>query len=143
MQTIYVRLLEGAITYVPCKAKCIFKDIYQIAEIKEIDLENDATAIWEFFPGDKVRCNLKIDKFLPYGKVEEILIAEELISLSQSFLNRKVFQLIFLIVSKLGDIDREKLQGFEEEIEYLCKTSEIVQKKHPIVKAWLEKYCKN
>lgn len=142
METVYIKLLESGITYVPSKALHISGNNYKIIDIKEIDLENDATSIWEFFPGDVVKCKLKTKKFMPDNKVENILVADQLISLSNTFPNRKIHQLIFLIVSNTGNISSEELKSFEMEIEELCTSIKIFQKNHPLVKSWLNKNCK-
>lgn len=133
MKEIYIRLLDGATAYVPCTAIHISNDNYQIVKIRELDIENDVTAIWEFFPGDLVKCKLNDDK---------VLFAESLISLSTSFKNRKVHQLIFRVVNSLGEISDSEISSFNDEIDYLINEEEVVQKNHPIVKKWLNKISK-
>ena len=122
----------------PCKAIQISEDSYQIIENEDIDLDNDPTSIWEFFPGDIVKCRLKDDL---QSSTEEILVAEDLITLSPSWPNRKVYQLIFLIVGSLGNIKITELDNFKDEIKELCNNKSIIQRNHPIVKKWLQYYC--
>ena len=143
MNTIYIKLLESGVTYVPCKAMHISNMNYKIIDNEHLDLENDATSIWEYFPGDLVKCEIKSDNFLPKGNAEEILVANQLLSLSKSFPNRKTHQLIFLIVSNQGKINLEKLQGFKKEIKELCTSPGLFQRNHPLIKYWLEINCKN
>lgn len=140
MQTIYIRMLEGVETFVPVNAKLIENNVFEIISNEDMDLEEDATCIYEFFPGDIVRCEMKYNCFLPVQKMEEsFLLASELIS--STLPNRKIYQLIFLIVKSLGEITPDQLIGFEEEIKWLCSNHQIAQKKHPVVINWLDKNC--
>jgi hypothetical protein len=129
-KTVYIRLLEGPETWVPVSAILHGDNIFEIKENQYLDLEEDISSIWEFFPGDVVKCI----------KRDGDLIATELVE--STFSDRKVYQLIFLIVYNLGEITREQLKGFEDEIKRLCSDSRIVQRQHPVVKDWLEKHCK-
>ena len=126
---IYIRLLEGTETWVPVPAIWHSNDIFEIKDNQYLDLEEDISSIWEFFPGDTVKCT----------KRDEDLIASEL--LTSTFPDRKVYQLIFLIVKNLGEITLDQLQGFEDEIKRLCSESSVVQGQHPVVKDWLENNC--
>lgn len=138
IQTIYIRMLEGVETFIPVNAKFVGDNVFEIISNKYMNLEEDATCIYEFFPSDVVRCEVKRDFFLPIQKRKEtFLLATKL--LSSTFPNRKVYQLIFLIVKSLGEINRNQLQGFEDEIRRLYFDKSILQRQHPLVKKWLEK----
>jgi len=140
IQTIYIRMLEGVETFIPVIAKPIDDDIFEIISNEDMDLEEDATCIYEFFPGDTVRCEVMQDYFLPVQKRKEtFMLSVELIN--STFPNRKVYQLIFLIVKSLGKITRNQLQEFDDEIKFLYSNNSIVQKRHPVVKKWLENNC--
>jgi hypothetical protein len=114
---------------VPVKTKVVEKDLFEIIENQYLDLNNDATCIWEYFPGDIVKAE----------SVNDRLIAVELVK--SSFPNRKLFQLIFLIVANLGKIHPKLLKGYGHEINILNKTIDLPQRNHPLVKSWLSKYC--
>jgi hypothetical protein len=126
---IYIRLLEGVENKVPCEAEHIHSDVYKIIRNRYLDLQEDVTSIWEFFPGDIVKCKRDEDKF----------IAKEL--LSSQFPDRKLHQLIFLVVESLGKIKFEDLIEFEDEIEQINKRSDIIQLKHPVVQSWIKRHC--
>ena len=128
-KTIYIRLLEGPETWVPVPAISQGDDIFEIKENQYLDLEEDISSIWEFFPGDVVQC-IKRD-----GK----LIASELVK--ATFPNRKVYQLVFLIVRSLGEITPNQLQEYRDEIKFLCFDSSIIQRQHPVVKNWCARHC--
>lgn len=64
---IYIRMFEGVPTYFPCEALRISDAVYEIISNEDMDLDNDATCIWEFFPGDKVRVLEKKETVLPFG----------------------------------------------------------------------------
>ena len=141
IQTIYIRMLEGVETFIPVDARYISDNVFEIISNEDMDIEEDATCIYEFFPGDIVRCEKVKRIFLSLQKREKtFLLAIEL--LNSTFPNRKVHQLIFLIVKSVGKITRNQLQEFDEdEIKQLCSDSSIIQKRHPVVKMWLEKNC--
>ena len=129
IENIYIRLLEGPETWVPMPAVSHGDNIFEIKENQYLDLEEDISSIWEFFPGDIVKCTNR----------DGDLVASEL--LRSTFPDRKVYQLIFLIVKSLGEVTPDQLKGFKDEIKCLCSRSSIVQRKHPVVKNWLEKNC--
>lgn len=126
--TVYVRLLEGTAAFVPCEAKLQSTGEFEIVRNPYVDLEEDATSIWEFLPGDTIECELKDGEWFAKRFVRSTLP------------DRKLHQLIFLIVESLGKIEVQSLQGYENEIKCLCDGS-IKQKEHPIVQAWLSKHC--
>jgi hypothetical protein len=151
-QFIYVKMLEGTTNYVPCKA--IFKadNAYQIIANENIDLIEDATAIWQFFPGDVVRCIERTEMFFSFGggvlipvdpdECENciemtIMLAAELIE--STFPNRKLYQLIYIIVEHLGEVEAEDLTEYKNEIDLLCSDLSITQRRHPIIRRWIEK----
>lgn len=141
-EIIYVRLLEGTETFVPINAKHIDENLYEIVHNKYLQLEDDATSIWEFLPGDVVRCIKKKDVFSPLKESNNtILLATELIS--STFPNRKLYKLIYMIVENLGNIEFSELKGFENEIKQLYDNKDIFQRNHPIVKKWIEKHKNN
>ncbi len=128
-EDIYIRLLEGTETWVPVPAISYGNGIFEIKENQYLDLEEDATSIWEFLPGDTVEC----------VEQDKRLVALKLVN--SKFPNRKVYQLIFLIVKNIGKIKRYELLEFEDEIKQLCLNENIIQRQHPIVKKWLYENC--
>jgi hypothetical protein len=123
---IFIQLLEGAEIKVPCWALHIQNNIFEIIKNESLDLE-DKISIWEFFPGDLVKCEM----------VGENWVAKELIS--STFPARKIHQLIFLIVKSLGKIVFDELLQYKSEIQQLFKSETIMQKDHPVVRSWIEK----
>lgn len=131
-QTLYVRLLEGTETFVPCIGFRKSDLTYEIIENPYLDLDEDATSIWEFFPGDIVRCE---------KKELDILVAVELIE--SKMVNRKVYSLLYRIVFSLGELKSSDLVGYEAEYKMLCDGElDIRQKDHPIVAGWIQRNCK-
>jgi hypothetical protein len=124
--SIFIRLIEGTVVLVPVKAKPMRGNLFEIIENPVIDLENDITSIWEFFPGDIVR----VESF------ENGLIAKELVN--STFPKRKIYELIFKIVYSVGDITLEKVADYKEEIDVLQKCNDIPQKNHPLIQSWLK-----
>ena len=131
MEDIYIKLLEGTETWVPVPAIRRGDNIFEILENQYLDLDGDTSSIWEFFPGDTVRCTRQGND----------LMALELIN--SIFPNRKMHQLIFQIVSSSGEITLGQIRGFEDELKQLCSDNAIVQKRHPVVMNWLNKNCLN
>ncbi|HLR38293.1 MAG TPA: hypothetical protein VK084_09615 [Chitinophagaceae bacterium] len=141
-QTIYIRMLEGVETFIPVKAKHLKGDLFEIInnEDLDLDLEEDATSIYEFFPGDTVKCEIQSNYFLPIqGKVETFLLASKLIS--STFIDRKLYELIFLIVKNFGKVELDKLEHFADEIKRICYDKSIVQRKHPVIQNWIKENC--
>lgn len=128
-RTIYIRLLEGTETLVPVTAISLDDNLFKIKENKYLDLKEDISSIWEFFPTDVVKCTKRDGNFVAFELVES------------TFSDRKIYQLIFLIVKSLGEITHSRLRGFESEIQRLCKDKEIPQREHPIIKEWLVRNC--
>ena len=126
---IYIRLLEGPETLVPISARLLEGNTFEILDNPYLDLDEDVTSIWEFFPGDIVSCE----------KRGNDLRAKEL--LSSTFPDRRLYQIIFLIVSTLGNASVEDLKDFETEIGRLCTDSKILQRNHPVVQRWLLQNC--
>lgn len=124
---IFVRLIEGAETFVPCFGKVLENGLVEIYRNDYLDLENDATSIWEFLPGDIVR----------YETHDGNLWAKELISSTVE--NRRVYELVFLIVHSLGKMTIEEAMVFSKEIDFLSKSDSVKQKNHPIVQKWINK----
>ena len=139
LQTIYIRMIEGVETFIPVSARCIGDNTFEIISNKDMDLEQDATSIYEFFPGDIVKCKLKPNAFSPENeKHEEILLAQQLLISSPLFPSRRVYQFIFNLVENFGNLEKDQLNLFKEEIKLLCKSDcRIKQKEHPIVEKWL------
>jgi len=131
MEKVFIRLIEGVETLVPVESKALDDNIFEIVSNSLLDLEEDVTSIWEFYPGDIVRCE----------KTKGVWVAKELIS--SSFKNRKMYQLIFKIVYTAGNIDVRQLQEFKDEIFKLCNDGDFPQNRHPIVQEWLKKNCNN
>lgn len=136
MQQIYVRLIDGVEVFVPVVARQLDEDVYEIMEIPSFDLD-DFSSIWQFFPGDVVRCEKKIFHNKNFG-----LLANELIS--STFPDRKLHELIFLIVYSQGKVAVENLQGFQKEIKQFCNSHTVFQKNSviPAIKDWVYRCCK-
>lgn len=137
---VYVRLLEGGITYVPCVGKRISDLVYEIIDNEELDME-DYTAIWQFFPGDIVGCVDKAPFAMPTdGMVskmenESILIAENLVD--SKIDNRDVYGLIYDIVAQ------NKNSIYFDCADHLClNRGEISYSQHPAVRRWISRNCK-
>jgi len=131
MTNVYIKLLEGTESWVPVPAIRRGDNIFEILENRYLDLNGDISSIWEFFPGDTVRC----------ARQGNDLMALELIN--SIFPKRKMHQLVFWIVRSLGEITLSEMRGFEYELNHLCSDTAIVQKRHPIVMNWLNKNCSN
>ena len=130
LKTIYVRLIDGTESKVPCKGVLLDKVNYKITENQSLDIEGDATSIWEFFPGDVVECEQR-----DFG-----LLASRLIS--SSFPDRKIHQLIFLLIQSFAKLKIDDLDEFKNELKKLCDPNfRLLQKTHPMVKKWLEENC--
>lgn len=126
---IYVELIEGAKSLVPLPAETTDEGYYRILENPYLDLQNDVTSIWKFFPGDVVKCDLQ----------DDMLVATELIS--SSFPDRKLHQLAYLIVKGREDMLLNEQSGFKGEIEVLCNRLNKEQPGQPALKAWAAKNC--
>ena len=126
---IYIRLIEGTEALVPVPAISYGNDIYEIKENLYLNLEEDVTSIWEFFPGDIVKCIEQNKRLIAFKLMDS------------KFPNRKLYQLIYLIVKNVGKIKRCQLEEFENEIKQLCLNKNIAQRQHPIVKEWLHENC--
>jgi hypothetical protein len=127
--TIYIRLLEGGDTLVPCYGNILDETRCEILENNLLDLQNDATSIWEFFPGDIAKYEVQ------NGRV----VAKKLIS--SSFPNRKLHQFIFHLVDNFGKTTANDKELFQEEISKLCADTILNQRYHPIVEKWLRENC--
>ena len=114
-QTIYIRMLEGVETLIPVEAKYVEGDIFEIIHNKDMNLEDDVTSIYEFFPGDRVVCKREND----------LIIAETLIK--STFKNRNLHQLIFEIVKSLGNLDQSHIIQYENEIFYLNENTVLTE----------------
>ena len=141
IQKIYIRMLEGVETFIPVDAMPISDNVFEIISNEDMDLEEDATCIYEFFPGDVVmsvvKCEMLRDFSNPMQKRKKTFtLAVELIS--STFPNRKLYQLIYMIVRSLGKITQNQLQGFEDEIRQLCFDSSIAQRRHPVIEKWID-----
>lgn len=130
MDNIFIRLLEGTETFVPVEAKHLGSNIFEITKNSDLDLEEDVTSIWEFFPGDVVSCE----------KREDIRVATEL--LRSTFPNRRLYELIFQIVESFGRISLEELSDYRIELQELTNNTSISQRKHPVVREWIERNSK-
>lgn len=126
---IYVKLIEGVEVKVPVKAVQLEDSTYKIIEIEEYD-EKDWTAVWEFLPGDIVKCSSE-----SYG-----ILARSLVDSNHP--NRKLYQLMFVILESGGEIKLDELGELRKEVDELCVTTKILQKKHPGVARWLLKNYK-
>ena len=126
---IYVELIEGTKSLVPLPAETTDEGYYRILENPYLDLLNDVTSIWKFFPGDVVKCDLQ----------DDMLVATELIS--SSFPDRRLHQLAYLIVEGGEDTLLNEQSGSGGEIEILCSRLNKAQPEHQALKAWAAKNC--
>lgn len=129
---IYIKLLEGGSVLVPVKARQITDEIFLITKNDFWD-DEDFSSIWEFFPGDLVRVIKKDDH----------LEADGLVEYSKSIPERRLRELVFLLVNSMGKIPFAKLVDMKAEITALCKEDKLHQQKHPIIKNWIVKNCKD
>lgn len=125
---VFVRLLEGTEIVVPCQALHIQKDIFEILKNNSLDME-DKTSIWQFFPGDLVKCEMR----------NGLYFAKEL--LSSTFPDREIHHLIFMLVESLGQIEYEYLKKYTSALKDLCVRKDILQLEHPIVLNWRRNNC--
>lgn len=123
---IYIRLIDGTECLVPVKAALIEPNLFKITDNQYIDFE-DATSIWEFFPDDVVECEFTND----------IWIARKLVE--SSIPDRELYQLIFRIVDRFGNVEIDESIQIKDTINELVRRDDIIQKQHPVVKNWLEK----
>src|SRR4051812_41192259 len=91
-KAIYIRLIEGTLAFVPVEAKQFDAQIFQITGNEYLDLENDDISLWEFFPGDVVKCNFQ----------DDMIVAEEL--LESRFPHRNFHAVLFRIVESEGKL---------------------------------------
>ena len=125
-KTIYVRLIDGTSALVPVEAKQLDEQIFQITHNESLDLENDDTSLWEFFPGDVVECKLK----------DNLIVAEQL--LESGFPNRDFHALLFRLVDSDGKLSEAEVAAFQEQIKILLeRKSPISQSEHPLIKKWI------
>ena len=61
--------------------------------------------------------------------------------ISSKFPNRKLYELILIIVKRQREIRIEKLKEYKECIYKLCTDRSIFQRNHPVIKAWIEENC--
>ncbi|MCP3659255.1 MAG: hypothetical protein GY830_02635 [Bacteroidetes bacterium] len=141
-EIIYIKMLEGIEVLIPVEAKLISKNLFEIIENRDIDLESDATSIYEFFPGDIVSCIETNSKEYFKDQKKDLnffFLANKLIS--SNFPNRKLYELIFIIVKRQGEVRIEELEEYKENIHKLCTDKSIFQRNHPVIKAWIEENC--
>lgn len=127
---IYVRLIDGTEVEVAVNSLEIEKGVFLITENKYWD-DEDHTAVWQFFIGDKVTVKRE-------GKH---LKADRLIEYSKSIPGRELRDLVFLITGSMGNIKPIDLGKKEKFLAALCHENSIPQKEHPIVKRWLSENC--
>ncbi len=123
---IYIRLIDGVEVLVPVKAISLESNLFRIIENQDLDFE-DETSIWEFFPDDVVECEFTSD----------IWIARKLVE--SSIPDRELYQLIFHIVDRLGNVEIDESSQIKDTIDELYRRDDIIQKQHPVMKNWLEK----
>jgi len=128
---IYIPLLDGTKILVPVSAELLQNEQFKILDIPELDIENDSTSIWGYFPGDIVKC-MEIDKSL---------VATEL--LNYSFPNRKLHLLLYAIVESNGVLDVGAIKEYSDEIRIICKKASFPQLNHPIIKQWMVQHCRD
>ena len=125
MKKIYVTLIEGTIVYVPVDAIQLNGNNYRIVANEHED-SADTTLIWQFFPGDVVRCSEK----------DGNLHAVELITSDVPM--RKMHELIFLLMYKQGRLSDEEKMSFSSELKLLFSIEGALQK-YPALKEWIVK----
>ncbi len=129
-RTIYIRLLEGIETWVPVLAYRKNDFIYEITENKFLDMDEDAASIWEFFPGDTVKC------INDNGELRAIELIASIMP------DRGIYDLVFNIVEHLGTLSPEESIKYKKEIIKLCAMPHTPFKQHPIIKKWLKENCR-
>lgn len=124
-KTIYIRLIDGTLTFVLVEARRLDELTFQITANKFLDLENDDTSLWEYFPGDVVECKIK----------DTLILAEKL--LKSNFPDRNFHALLFRIVDSDGKLSEAEIVTFQEQIEILLeRKSPVSQSEHPLVEKW-------
>ena len=125
-KTIYIRLLDGTLAFVPVEARQLDEQIFQITDNDYLDLENDDTSLWEFFPGDVVKCKFQ----------DDLIVAEQL--LKSSCPNRNFHAVLFRILDSDGKLSEVETTKFQQEIKILLeRKSPVSQSKHPLIKKWI------
>lgn len=126
-KTIYVRLIDGSSALVPIEAEQFDEMTFQITTNESLDLENDDTSLWEFFPGDIVECKVQ----------NNLIVAEKL--LESSFPNRDFHALLFRVVDSGGELSESEAALFREQIKMLQEgKSPVSQSQHPFVRKWVK-----
>lgn len=120
----WIRSIEGIENFIEVEAKFVQPNICEILSNEYLD-HQDATSIWEFFPGDVVLCK----------KFEGKLVARKLVSTKVK--NRKLLELIFIVVKNKGQISSSLLKRYESEINFLKSNPDVIFHKHPVVRKWL------
>jgi hypothetical protein len=125
-KTIYIRLIDGTSALVPVEAKQLDEQIFQITDNDYLDLENDDTSLWEFFPGDVVKCKFQ----------DNLIVAEQL--LESSFPHRNFHAVLFRILESNGKLNEAETAKFQQEIKILLdRKSPVSQSEHPLIKKWI------
>jgi hypothetical protein len=125
-KTIYIRLIDGTSVLVPVEARQLGEQIFQITDNDYLDLENDDTNLWEFFPGDVVNCKFQ----------DDLIVAEQL--LESSFPHRNFHAVLFRILDSDGKLNEVETVRFQQEIKILLERKSLVsQSEHPLIKKWI------
>ena len=125
-KTIYIRLLDGTSVLVPVEARQLDEQTFQITDNDYLDLENDDTSLWEFFPNDVVKCKSQ----------DDLIIAEQL--LESSFPHRNFHAILFRILDSNGMLSEVETAKFQQEIKVLLeRKSPVSQSKHPLIEKWI------
>jgi len=125
-KTIYVRLIDGTLAFVPVEARQLDEQKFEITANQFLDLEDDNTSLWEFFPGDIVESKLQ----------SNLIIAERL--LESSFPNRDFHALLFRLVDSKGELNEVETATFQEQIKVLLeRKSPVSQSEHPLIEKWI------
>lgn len=126
IKTIYIRLIDGTSALVPVEARQLDEQIFQITDNDYLDLENDDTSLWEFFPGDVVKCKFQ----------DDLIVAEQL--LESSFPHRNFHAVLFRILESDGKLSDAEIAKFQQEIKVLLeRKSPVSQSNHPLIKKWI------
>jgi len=124
-KTIYIRLIDGTSCLVPVEATQLDDQIFQITGNDYLDLDDD-TSLWEFFPGDVVKCKFQ----------DDLIVAEQL--LESSFPHRNFHAVLFRILDSNGKLNEAETAKFQQEIKDLLeRKSPVSQSAHPLIKKWI------
>ena len=131
-EKIYIRMIDGAMTYIPVSGEEMGDNKYKLLDINEYDPQ-DSSCILEFYPGDIVRVEeTKIGESKDKSKLAVDLV-------SGGDCRETYSEFIFIILSG-KTIDNDLRNRYNKAIEMVQKEIEEDSKFHyPDVKSWIER----